>query len=320
MKLFLSMIALVALEPMSASAQAPLPVATWGVPHPYGVALDAAGTAYVAVAGAPLHIYVFSPDGSPITQWGAYGFDAWSVTGPNQLAMDAADHLFVEELGYNSPSVQTTLQEFTTDGTFIKSIGSLWGGAPPFPPGTFGGASGVAVDPSGRIYVTDTYAVRTQVFANDGTYLYGFPSPGGDIALDAFGHVFEIEEGSPGGGCGVHKYSLDGAELAHWGSYGSEPGQFNQPLGITVDPTGNVYVADTYNHRIQVFSNDGAFLAQWGSYGMAPGQFSRPSAIKAGPDGRIYVSDTWNNRIQVFGSQPTPTKPSTWGALKAQYR
>ena len=168
--------------------------------------------------------------------------------------------------------------------------------------------------------MTDTHAVRTQVFANDGTCLGGWPSVGGDIALDAFGHAFEIEEGGIGGGCGVRKYTLEGVELARWGSYGSGPGQFQQPLGITVDLAGNVYVADTENHRIQVFSNNGVLLEQWGSYGAAPGQFYRPSSIKAGPDGRIYVSDTWNNRIQVFGPIATPAKSTSWGRLKAAYR
>src|SRR5690242_19839334 len=134
---------------MSAGAQSPVPVAIWGAPHPYGVAFDAAGLAYVAVY-APLHIQVFSPDGSLVGQWGAYGSDAWSVTGPNQLAMDSADHLFVEEWTYNNPAVQSGLQEFATDGTFIKNIGSLASG-PTIPPGTFGGPSGVAVDASGRI-------------------------------------------------------------------------------------------------------------------------------------------------------------------------
>jgi DNA-binding beta-propeller fold protein YncE len=318
MKLLLALLALVVITPMPANAVSPVPSAIWGAPHPYGVAFDSKGTAYVAVY-APLHIEVFSPDGTMVDQWGAYGSDAGSITGPNQLAMDAADHLFVEEWSFNSPSVQSTLQEFATDGAFLKNIGRIASGPPPFPVGTFGGASGVAVDLTGRIFVTDTYAARTQVFANDGTYLYGFPSPGGDIALDAFGHVFEIEEGSPSG-CGVHKYSPDGTELAHWGSFGSAPGQFNQPLGITVDKAGHVYVADTYNHRVQVFSNDGAFIEQWGGHGTAPGVFDRPSAIMAGPDGRIYVSDTWNNRIQVFGSLTTASKRSTWGALKTVFR
>ena len=118
----------------------------------------------------------------------------------------------------------------------------------------------------------------------------------------------------------VRKYTLAGVELAHWGSYGTGPGQFNQPFGIAVDAAGNVYVSDTENNRVQVFTNDGAFLQQWGGYGYAPGQFYRPTAVAVGPDGRIYVSDAWNNRIQVFGSLATPTTSTTWGRIKALYR
>jgi DNA-binding beta-propeller fold protein YncE len=108
--------------------------------------------------------------------------------------------------------------------------------------------------------------------------------------------------------------------LAHWGSYGIGPGQFNGPFGIAVDAVGNVYVSDTQNNRVQAFTNDGAFLRQWGSYGSAPGQFYRPSAIAVGPDSRIYVADTWNNRVQVFGSLPTPTTSTSWGRIKTLYR
>ena len=140
MKSCLLLTALVALAPLSASAQSLVPVAVLVAPHPYGVAFDAVGNVYVAVY-APLHIQVFTPGGSLVAQWGAYGQDAWSVTGPDQLAMDAADHLFVQESSYNTPAVQSSLQEFTTDGTFIKNIGSIVA-VSPFPPGTFGGAAG----------------------------------------------------------------------------------------------------------------------------------------------------------------------------------
>jgi DNA-binding beta-propeller fold protein YncE len=62
---------------------------------------------------------------------------------------------------------------------------------------------------------------------------------------------------------------VEGSTLvAKWGSKGSDDGQFNRPGGIVVDASGNVYVADFENHRVQVFSPEGRFLRKWGSEGV----------------------------------------------------
>ena len=45
-------------------------------------------------------------------------------------------------------------------------------------------------------------------------------------------------------------------------------GQFSYPFGIDVDGSSNVYVADTYNNRIQVFTSGGSYVKQWGSGGI----------------------------------------------------
>ncbi len=85
-----------------------------------------------------------------------------------------------------------------------------------------------------------------------------------------------------------------------WGSYGSGPGQMDYPKGIAVDGAGNVYVADTSNHRVLVFDELGDFVRQWGSQGNAPGQFQEPWGIAVDGEGNVYVADTWNHRIQKF--------------------
>jgi len=61
-----------------------------------------------------------------------------------------------------------------------------------------------------------------------------------------------------------------------------------------------VYVADSWNNRIQKFTKDGRFLSAWGSYGSGDGQFNYPRGIAIDTDGLVYVADSWNNRIQKF--------------------
>ena len=315
MKRYLVAAALVlgALPAASARAQAPAWLDSWIAPRAIGITFDAAGNIYVAEF-ANHHIDVHAPDGTLLAQWGADGADVSSVTGPAYLAADSNGHLFIAEWIIHNPS-QSPAQEFTTAGQFIAPVGFYHGGTTSTPGAIFE-IGGIAVGADGRIYVTDDGILRTQVFSNDGTYLYEWPSAGNSIALDAAGHAFEVE-----GAAVVRKYDVaTGAELAHWGSFGSGPGQFNSPQGIAVDGAGNVYVTDTYNHRVEVFDSNGAFLTQWGGYGSADGQFYRPMGIGVGPDGRIYVGDTWNGRVQVFGSLPTPAKTRSWGKLKAQYR
>jgi uncharacterized protein (TIGR03663 family) len=85
-----------------------------------------------------------------------------------------------------------------------------------------------------------------------------------------------------------------------WGSQGKGNGQFQDPRGIAVDEAGNVYVADSGNHRIQKFDSGGQFITQWGSEGDGPGQFKEPWGIAVDGDGNVYVADTWNHRIQKF--------------------
>jgi len=83
------------------------------------------------------------------------------------------------------------------------------------------------------------------------------------------------------------------------GGRGSGPGQFNEPVGIAIDPAGNLFVADKNNHRIEKFARDGTFLQTWGQHGEQDGQFQEPHDVAA--DGEfVYVADTWNQRVQVF--------------------
>ena len=90
---------------------------------------------------------------------------------------------------------------------------------------------------------------------------------------------------------------------------GSSPGLLAAPRGIAIGLDDTIYVADSYNHRIQHFSREGKLINSWGSYanilnGDAPGgTFNEPWGVAVGPDGCVYVADTWNYRIQKFTAQ-----------------
>jgi len=88
------------------------------------------------------------------------------------------------------------------------------------------------------------------------------------------------------------------------GSPGSESGQFQHPWGVALNATGNVIVADSHNHRLQVWSTDGQFVHALGCKGSAPGQLLQPSGVAVDPSsGNIVIADEFNHRIQVWNAE-----------------
>jgi DNA-binding beta-propeller fold protein YncE len=110
-------------------------------------------------------------------------------------------------------------------------------------------------------------------------------------------------------------FSADGTYLESWGGAGTEPGQFNfgnctfdtsseglaNLLGaIGIDRSGNIYVFDSMNNRVQKFGPDHSFITQWGTYGSGIGQFNRTLGTVDAAHDLVYVADLNNQRIQVF--------------------
>ena len=88
---------------------------------------------------------------------------------------------------------------------------------------------------------------------------------------------------------------------------------FNGPFGVAVGQNENVYVADTYHHRIQILSPNGEVLGLFGGFGRGDhGQFRLPFDLAAAQNGELYVADTYNNRIQVFDEDGNYLRE--WGA------
>jgi len=88
--------------------------------------------------------------------------------------------------------------------------------------------------------------------------------------------------------------------IKSWGRKGGEPGELNSPERMALGPDGLIYVADTNNHRIQVFDSEGSLVKSWGQYGNLDGEMKKPHAVAVGSDGIVYVSDNGNRRILKF--------------------
>ncbi len=215
------------------------------------------------------------------------------------------------------------IQKFDSTGKFVKIIGSGKGSddgefAPLSDQASGTGAGGIAVDKDGNIYVADTWNHRIEKFDSNGNFLtkWGefvnlgdsggfsdgnkndkFYGPRG-VAVGPDGNVYVTDTGNKR----VSIFAPDGSYLREIssgmtpdkisGNYPfNQPGEMNEPIGITVDQQSNVYVADTNNKRIQKFDSSGKFVTQWPipSGGWDPGTTMEPF-MATDAQGNVYVT------------------------------
>lgn len=127
------------------------------------------------------------------------------------------------------------------------------------------------------------------------------------VAVDLQGNIYVMDSLNRR----IQKFDAAGKPLAQVGREGNGDGEFmpntGGAWGIAVDAEGFVYVADTWNHRIQKFDSDLKFVAKWGenadTRGVAQGnggKFYGPRAVAVDPDGNLLVTDAGNHRVQKF--------------------
>jgi len=74
------------------------------------------------------------------------------------------------------------------------------------------------------------------------------------------------------------------------------------PCNVAFDRSGNVYVADYSNLRIQVFTPEGQYLRTFGSLGAGPGELGKPEGVAIDSD-LVYVTEYGNHRVSVFSTK-----------------
>jgi tripartite motif-containing protein 71 len=188
------------------------------------------------------------------------------------------------------------------------------------------GIPGIALDGHGNLYVAEFDDNLIYKYSTSGKLLAQWGGPGSGpgqlgrpdkLAFDAQGNLYVTEVGPAyGGNSRIQKFSPTGTPLAQWGTDGSAPGQFKNPIGIAVDQQGNMYVSEEAGDRVQKLSSLGQPLTEWGTLGSGPGQFNVPYDLALDATGNVYVSEPspfvpGNDRIQKF--TPTGVPLAQWG-------
>ena len=153
----------------------------------------------------------------------------------------------------------------------------------------------VAERDSHCITVLNMKGQKLRSFGTKGTQYGQFTNPRG-VAISHDGHVLVTDEHR------LQKLTYDGVCIASVGNkIGKAPLQFDTPAGITVHPTtGQIFIADTNNRRIQVLNNDLTYSHSFGNKGSALEQFNLLRDVMFDSKGYLYVVD---NTIKKF----TPT-------------
>jgi hypothetical protein len=209
---------------------------------PVGITGDANGRIYVSDSVAAT-VFLFDETGHCLGDIG-YG----TLKRPCGIAYDVAhDRLLIADSAHHQ------LLALSPDGTLLAAIGTRGG-----EPGQFNFPTNVAIDRTGRVFVSDTLNFRVQVLDDAlkpvsqigrlGDMPGYFSQPKG-VAIDRDNHVYVVDAQFEA----VQIFSPEGQLLLSFGEEGSGPGQFWLPAGIFIDLNDRIWIADSYNRRVQVF-------------------------------------------------------------------
>jgi sugar lactone lactonase YvrE len=312
---------------------------------PVGVVADASGNLFVSdmddhtiwkVTAAHQKVLLA---GSPGVAGSADGPGSQALFSyPASLAFDPAGNLVVADSGNH------TIRRIAPDGTVTTLAGTA--GQPGSANGVgalarFNGPFGLAVDATGLIYIADTLNHTIRLLATDGTvttYAGAAGTPGqidgtlaaarfnqpNGLALAANGTLYVADYGNsclrviPQGGpvallAGQYTTPAftDGSAMA---------ARFNLAVGLTLDASGSLWIADTHNHAVRRLTSAGAVTTPAG-YGGTSGNadgagsaayFNLPCGIALLPTGDFVVADTHNHllrKVTASGTVSTYTNP-----------
>jgi DNA-binding beta-propeller fold protein YncE len=229
---------------------------------------------------------------------GSRGAGVGELNKPRSVALDAKDNLYIIDM-------TGRVQKFSPDGQFILE----W----QMPQIEKGKPKGMCRDKSGDIVLVEPHYSRVNFFSTEGKLTAQFGVKGTNVGqlgmpraavVNSRGELYLCEYTDSER---VQHFTAHGEKcLGAWGKLGDQPGEFSRAEGLGIDAADNIYVADSCNHRIQVFSGEGKFLRQYGRAGSGPGEFSYPYDVRIDATGLQFICEFGNSRIQILDSHDQP--------------
>ena len=226
-------------------------------------------------------------------------------------APDLSKVLIVKRNIYVADTYNNRVEVFGPSGSYLSQFGSAGTGN-----GQFYGPVSIAIDASGNLWVVDLGNARLEKFDSSGNYITQFGSSGSgngqfswptSSAIDSSGNIWVLD----GYNARVQEFNSSGTYVTQFGSNGNGNGQFgiNPSNGansiaqaLAIDSSNNIFVADTYNNRVEEFNSSGAYIRQFGTAGSGNGQFLSPKGTAVDASGNVWVADLGNCRVQEFSS------------------
>ena len=263
--------------------------------------------------------YSYSSTGVPLT--GA------SLSGPSLMTIDASGNIYV--CNYNNGTISeynssgTYIGKFGTGVTFSNPCGLVFdssGNCYVMDTGSgkiyklnssgalqstivtgLGHPLGIAIDASNNLYIA-TYNQSTNVssvtkYNTAGTLLLTLPNTNMNqadgVAVDAAGNIYVLNRATnfatPNSLGNVTKYNSSGTYIGVFSS------GYNDPLAISIDPSGNVFVADSHNNQVKIYSSAGVLLNTING-------FTDVEGFVSDGNGNLYVSDYTSNTVKKYAA------------------
>ncbi len=313
--------------------------------YPCGMAFDASGSLYFADSGNH-RIRKINTDGiiSNVVGYAYGGFggdDAAAVDAhvyfPTDVALDTQGNLFIADYGNHRVRKVDTSGKITT---YAGGAAGFAGDGAEAAKAQFNSPIAISIDRNNNLYISDYLNQRIRKISSSGSVSTvagsgtgGFKGDNGaatsadvyyprGLASDSGGNLVIADMYNQR----VRRINSSGsiATVAGNGAFqfGGDSGQalqaqMNQPSAAVMDRSGNLYIADTANHRVRKVGTDGVVSTIAGDGTAGTNGLSYPSALAVDSAGNLYIADTGNDRIRMIPAGGSITSLTITPAVRA---